>query len=304
MDAASIKPHWLGRKSPPDAWEAFFLIGVFPGSGELRWVKFQLFSGGRNPGRHCFSALEAMDGPGEELVLLGFGDRIETIRRPLDTPYLSRATETWQVRSSPGLNWTGNWPETKLNYAPLRISATTRASHLHVWASLPGVISYWSAFGSLDWKQDGKLLTGQGIVEHAWGGDSRFNIDRITPPRWQWDVLTFEDGSACAGLMTEIAGRQVGLRSGGTAPGQNFTTGRGIRVKVSNWITEESRRVPQEWAGTMRLGKWQFDYNARKSTPVAAVLPCGGFMGFDFEGRWRGESTVFRGSGFTEYRAA
>ncbi len=305
MNPSSLPAGYLGRKSPFNAWEAFFLIGIFPEASPLRWVKFQLFSGGRNPGKHCMSALEAMDGPGEELILIGWKDRIETVKRPLGSPYLSRSSEAWEVQSSKDLKWTGDWPNLSLHFSLMGVKANTAARNVLVWADIPRVLTYWSAFGELDWQAGEASRLGVGIVEHAWGGDTRIDVARLAPPRWHWDVLTFDDGAACAGLSATVAGRQIGLRSGGTAPGQPFTTGRGIQVKVNRWADEEGRHVPLEWSGELKLGDRIFSYAARKSTPLAPAVPHGGFMGFDFEGRWNGDggNRTHRGTGFTEYRA-
>jgi hypothetical protein len=53
----------------------------------------------------------------------------------------------------------------------------------------------------------------------------------------------------------------------------------------------------------MRSHRGTLRYEARASTPVAAILPQGGFLGFDFEARWTGRRSkkTFTGTGFSEY---
>ena len=79
-----------------------------------------------------------------------------------------------------------------------------------------------------------------------------------------------------------------------------------MRVEVTDWVSEQSRRVPQRWTGKMRAGANDLRYEARATTPVADVVPDGGFLGFDFEGEVRqrtGPSRRVTGTGFCEYRA-
>ncbi|MCW5828803.1 MAG: hypothetical protein KIT79_05755 [Deltaproteobacteria bacterium] len=306
MDAASLKPAVLRRCSPPAAWEAFFLIGIFPAGSSLKWTKVQLFSGGRTPGRHCVSALEAMDGTiGEELILFGHENGVEEVRRKLPRETFDRSRDGWGLRTETGLDWQGTWPSLTLTSREPGFVARTRSRDVLWWIHMQPVLSYWGVFGSLEFEKNGSRHTGLGIVEHAWGGEVPFDPGRLSPGRWQWDVLAFEDGTACAGLATSLFGRNLGLRSGGTAPGTAFQYGRGMKVRVSEWEILDGRRTPSIWKGTMMLGPRRFDYEARRSTPPAPVLPQGGFMGFGFEGRWRdAPGRTFAGTGFTEFRAA
>ncbi len=245
-----------------------------------------------------------MDGPGEELFLFGYRDRVDEIRRPLGTGFLSKSSETWNVGSSNGLSWKGDWPRLELVCESPKLRAETVSREVLLWGSFPKILTYWSAFGSLSWTQNGETLSGAGITEHAFGGDSRLNIARLGPPRWHWDVLTFDDGSACAGLSATVLDRELPLRSGGSAPGSLFAAGRGLRTRVLEWDRDGSLNIPRRWTGRLALGERQFDYEAVRSTPVARAVPGGGFMGFDFEGRFTDGGPLLGGTGFTEYRAA
>ncbi|MHB8896474.1 MAG: hypothetical protein ACYC99_15025, partial [Candidatus Geothermincolia bacterium] len=47
-----------------------------------------------------------------------------------------------------------------------------------------------------------------------------------------------------------------------------------------------------------------FRYTAKAATPVAKVIPGGGMLGFDFEGRWTSAGSrpaMLSGYGFNEY---
>jgi len=245
-----------------------------------------------------------MDGPGEELFLFGYRDRVEEVRRPLGTGFLSKSSETWNVGSSNGLNWKGDWPRLELVCEEPRLRAETESLNVLLWGSFPKILTYWSAFGGLTWMQNGKTLKGVSVTEHAFGGDSRLDLARLAPPRWHWDVLTFDDGSACAGLSATVLGRELPIRSGGSAPGMPFSAGRGLQTKVLDWERDAGRNVPRRWTGRLALGERSFHYEAIRSTPVAPVVPGGGFLGFDFEGRFEDGGPGHTGTGFTEYRAA
>ncbi|MBI2897320.1 MAG: hypothetical protein HYY06_27430 [Deltaproteobacteria bacterium] len=292
----------LARRAPPAAWEAYFLIGVFPEASPLRWCKVQIFSGGRDLGRTCLSAIEGMDGPGRLLVLAGRSGSIEERSRLLRQGELQRSPDGWHVRLD-GLDWAGSYPELRLDCSDPGFRADTRTEERLVWLRLPRVLTYWSAFGSVDWEGADGRARGAGIVEHAWGADSRLPVTRLAPSWWHWDVLAFDDGSTAAGLAVAFAGQLRGVRGGGRITGEPFAIGRGPSIRVLDWTDQAARPVPARWSGRWRLGAVELEYEARASTPVAAVLTRGGFLGFTFEG----EAVAgvlrrqVRGAGFCEY---
>jgi hypothetical protein len=260
----------LGRHSPPAEWEGFFLIGLFPG-GE--WCKVQLFSGGP-PTRVCLSAVEGMDGPGATMLILQ-GTRAGVAKHESRADELVRAADGWDVRA-PGLRWEGTLEGMDLAIDEPRVHARVSCGpdpDILWWFRWRHRLAYWTAFGTLEW--NGRK--GVALVEQAWGAATRVNLARHAP-RWHWDVLVFDDGSACAGLGSSLGP----LRSGGRLPGEPFQQGRGLRVR---------RLADDRWSGTLHLGKRTFDYEARAATPLAQVVPGGGMMGFIFEG----------GTGFTEF---
>jgi len=293
--SARLRPNELGRRSPPAAWEAYFLIGIFPPPAPVLWCKVQLFSG-RRPGRHSLSAIEGMDGGPEKLVLVGTEDAVTEHRSPAG---FSAQPDRWDVRAD-GLRWTGDFPALRLEIDEPRLSAATATHEVLRWIRVPRVLTYWTAFGMLTLTGDAGIAAGVGLVEHAWGADTRADPLRASPRAWQWDVLAFDDGSACAGLS--VGGRPA-LRSGGRVPGESFATGWGSRIRVRE---RDEANAPIAWDGALSLGKGRFRYRARATTPVATVVPQGGYRGFAFDGEWTHRSSARRlaGNGFTEFRHA
>jgi hypothetical protein len=272
------------------------LIGIFPRESEVRWCKVQLFSGGRDPSRHCLSAVEGMDGDGQVLVLRATRERVERHEVRFPRGGLTAASSGWSV-TAPGVSWTGDWPDTVVQCDAATFEARASAGDVLTWIAMPRVLTYWSAFGEV---QTGGQR-GVALVEHAWGMDIRLDVARWSPRTWQWDVLAFEGGGACAALTIDLAAGLLGVRGGGRIPGETFEKSALSRIEVDAWEEDAGRRVPRRWRGQLRLGGAVLAYEAQRSTPVAPVVPGGGFVGFEFEARWKGKS--LEGSGFTEYRA-
>jgi hypothetical protein len=287
----------VGRRSPPSAWEAYLLIGVFPAGSVHAWTKAHVFVGRNRAGRHCASAVEALDGPGEAVVLAADGSGVRRHAWAIDAASCERGRDEWSVMA-PRLEWTG-FPRTKLvvDDPSVEASATVRAAAW--WARIPRVLSYWSGFGTLTWRDAGGKSTGIALVERAWGADVPVDVARLSPRRWQWDVLTTGDGAICAGLSV----RGIGLRTmSHVALHGDVSTGWRMGVSVTKWSEEQGRRVPARWAGTLRTRAGVLRYEARAATPVAPMVPGGGFVGTTWDGEWRGRAVG--GTGFTEYRAA
>jgi hypothetical protein len=321
-----------GRRAPPADWEAFFLIGIFPAGVGLRWCKVQLFSGAPAAGGHCVSSVEGIDGEGNFTLLRGYADRVERIVRPLRPGELQVAAEGWDVRA-PGVGWSGELPALTLAIEePAAVAETgagtgtgtgngagtgngtgtgtgtgagTGTDQVISWVRLGRALTYWSAPGRLLWRDAGGEARGLGLVEHAWGAAIRLDLGRIGWP-WHWDVLSFEDGSYCAGLALGALGNLRGFQGGGRIGAGPARRMSGLKVRVEAWEKAEGRAVPARWKGAMRLGDGVLRYEARACTPVAAVVPDGGFLGFACEGEWQeaGKSARgMRGTGFCEYRA-
>jgi hypothetical protein len=286
-----------GRRCPPARWEAYLLIGVFPPGSAHAWTKAHVFIGRARPGRHCLSALEALDGPGEAVVLAADGSGVRRHAWSIDDASCDRAQGTWSV-SAPHLEWEG-FPASRLTVEQPDVEATATVAEGAWWARVPRLLSYFSAFGTLTWRDATGESRGLALLERAWGADAPLNVAALAPRRWQWDLLATGDGGVCAGLCAAGLGLRTMSR---LAPREDVATGRRMRVHATRWRDEQGRRVPVRWEGTLGTRAGVLRYEARAATPVAPVVPGGGFVGTTWEGEWQGR--LVSGTGFTEYRAA
>lgn len=237
--------------------------------------------------------MEALDGAGERALVVATRDGVDRDVAPIDEATCERAADAWDVRA-PGFAWRG-FPESVLTIAAPRVEMRAATRDVGWWARIPRILSYASAFGSMTWRDALGESRGVALVERAWGCAVPFDVARLAPRRWQWDVLATDDGHAVAGLW--IAG--AGVRTmGRPMEGERFATGRSMRIRVHEWKEEHGRHVPSRWEGA--IGKLR--YQARAATPIAPMVPGGGFVGTTWEGECG--SRALRGTGFTEYRAA
>ena len=269
--------------SSPAAWEAYLLIGIFPAGKRLRWCKVHAFVGLARPGWHCLSAVEALDGAGDTVVLVADGDGVRKHVR---------------AGADPRVAWSGV-REANVALDDPRVEAKATAHDVGWWARIPRVLSYCTGFGDLAWTDDEGTVRGVGLVEHAWGAAVPVDVAALAPRRWQWDVMATTDGAAMASLTIGGVGVRAMGRGGADEP---FATGWRARVRVREWGRQEGRRVPVRWEGSMTTRAGTLRYEARAATPVATMVPGGGFIGSTWEGTWRGRPVS--GTGFSEYRAS
>jgi hypothetical protein len=183
------------------------------------------------------------------------------------------------------------------------LRADVRVEQELAWIRVPRVLSYVSRFGAARATVAGAgELAGLGLVEHAWGTATRIDVAKLAPRRWQWDVLWLGGDAYFAGLAFGAAGRAWGPHGGARLPDGRAARVRSFGVRVREWRDEDGRRVPLAWSAEMRAGKSRLRYQARASTPAAAEVEGGGFLGFDYEGALDGRPVA--GTGFCEYRAA
>lgn len=275
----------LARRSPPAAWEAYFLIGVFPAESALRWLKVQLYSGCT---RHSLAALEGMDRLPQRLIVAGTAKEIFRDEQPLG---FTASDDRFEIAAD-DLLWKG-FPSSTLHGDSL--VARTDARDAFSWIAIPRVLTYWTAFGTSSFETNWGAASGTALIEHAWGAGTAMDVRRLAPQRWHWDVLRFSDGSTCAGLS--VYGLPAG-RSAGRTPGLTFANGLGLWLSI---LERDADRMPLRWRGRMHLHSGTVFYEARASTPVAPEVPGGGFVGFEFEGSCRGARV--EGTGFSEFRA-
>jgi hypothetical protein len=99
----------------------------------------------------------------------------------------------------------------------------------------------------------------------------------------------------------------AGLRAMSCLAGAaHVATGWRARVRVRAWGEQDGRRVPLRWDGVLRTRAGTLRYEAHAETPVATMVPGGGFLGTTWEGEWEDAAGArsARGTGYTEYRAA
>ena len=242
------------------AWDARFFIAIFPG-GE--WCKIHTFSGGKTAGKHCLSALEGLDGAPRALALVGHEERLE--RRMGDVMF-----DGGSVRA-------------------LGVEASVDARDRFHWIRLPRVLTYYSATGPARVAIDGRVRGAFGVLEHAWGAETRIDVARLAPSRWRWDVLWISEDRFFAGLTVHGFGPRgvARLRAGG-----GTTNVSAIRIR--------GRR--DHWSGAMRTREGTLRYEARAATPLSPEVDGGGFLGFTWEGTFGSER--LSGSGFSELRGA
>lgn len=288
-------------RCPPAAWEAYLLVGVFPGGSAHAWTKAHVFVGRARAGRHCLSAVEALDGPGEAVVLSADADGIARHALPLDAASCRRARDGWTV-SAPRIAWSG-FPESRLVVDDPHVDARVTAGPVGWWARVPRVLSYASAFGEVTWRDPRGESRGLALLEHAWGADAPVDVAALAPGRWQWDVLREDGGGAHAALVVGGAGLRTMSRVAGAT---SIATGWRVRVRVRAWGEHDGRRVPLRWDGVLRTRAGTLHYTAHAETQVAPMVPGGGFLGTTWDGEWKDAAGTrdARGTGFTEYRAA
>jgi len=243
------------------AWDARFFIAIFP---DGQWCKVHAFSGGERAGLHCTSALEALDGGPQHVAMIGRRDRVE--------------------RRDDGASFEGSVVRAT------GVEASIEARDRFFWCRVPRVLSYWSATGRARVSIDGETRDAFGVIEHAWGGETRIDVAALAPRRWQWDVLHLGDDRFFAGLALHGFGAHGAAR---------LEADRGIsRV---NRLRIETHEPGRSWRGVLVTRGGTLSYDARVATPVLPEVPDGGFLGFTWEGKLHGARVS--GAGFSEFRA-
>lgn len=242
-------------------WDARFFIAIFP---DGQWCKVHAFSGGKHARLHCTSALEALDGEPQHVAMIGRRDRVE---RRSDGASFERSV----VRA------TG-------------VEASVDARDRFFWCRVPRVLSYWSATGCARVSIDGVTRDAFGLLEHAWGGETRVDVAALAPSRWQWDVLHLGGDRFFAGLAL------LGFGAHGAA---RLEEGRGT-TRV-NRLHIDMHEPGKKWSGVLVTRSGALRYDARAATPVLPEVPDGGFVGFTWDGTLRGKPVS--GAGFSEFRA-
>lgn len=215
--------------------------------------------------RHCLSALEGLDGPPQQVALIGRHDGVE--RRVDDARFHDEHV------SARGLE------------------ATSAARDRFYWIRVPRVLSYYSATGHAEVTIDGTKREAFGVLEHAWGAETRLDVAALAPRRWQWDVVSLGGDRFFAGLALHGFGAHGVAR---LEEGGGITRVSRLRIRAND--------PGNSWSGVLVTSRGALRYEARASTPVSREVDGGGFVGFTWEGTLGGARVS--GAGFSEFRAA
>src|SRR5262249_6967533 len=145
--------------------------------------------------------------------------------------------------AAPTLRWSGPFPSLELRVDQPTLVARTESRDAMWWIRVPRLLSYWSAFGPVEFVCGDERVRGLGVVEHAWGAETRLDVARYLPGRWHWDVLAFDDGRWCAALALAVGRTFFGIGSG-RVEGQQNRRSWGYALRVDEWSEPEGRRIP------------------------------------------------------------
>lgn len=319
---SGIDPRYLVPLAPRAAWDGWFAISIFGEGSPVRWLKAHLYSRSCKEGMHPFSLVEGIGEGSEVCIMWATADDVQIRHSELQRGKESGSVSPLMVDYDENFTLSGEWPRYKMMFAMPGGQAT---AHFDFEAGWP---IWWSRFGpALQYigqhshvkvrfvEEDTALdLEGFGVIEHVAGAAAPFDITDVLPAHFHWDVLVFEDGSSpydsAAGLSFGALGTTlVPLKAAAQLPGGEAMRMRGLWVRyleTTRGTDPEGREmmIPVRWEGVMRNRLGTFRYTAKAATPVAKVIPGGGMLGFDFEGRWTSQGArheILRGYGFNEY---
>lgn len=304
-------------RSPQARWDGFFLIAIFPPTSHIRWFKFHLFVGANRPGRVPLAALEGMGGAGEIFEAVCFKDRLFFERQPASLDIVQACLDPFALCVPDRFELSGSWPAFSLTVTDaaqgLKGDFELEARDRQQWCRLGNFLSYFGLHSTLK----GKLtvqgrdypLQGLGILEHAWGTDTRIPLTRLFKGFWHWDVLWFGAPKQTHAAVAALAVAPLGvgafpLRGGGRVPGHGFQAFRGLRVRYLETRDVAGATAPVRWEGSIQNKSGRIMYVAQAAGPVLQPFEHGVFLGFTFEGTYKsrgGSESPISGTGFTEF---
>jgi len=272
-------------------------------------------------GMHPVASFEGMDSKSELMVAWSDCDRVHVHRETFGDDPVEISETPLRVELPGRFCFRGTHPDYAVDCSVagggVKASFTCGAGWPIWWARGGRLLQYAGqhstvkavlAAGGADLRLDGF-----GVVEHVAGAAAPVDITRVVPFGFHWDVLVFDRQvtpfDSAAGLSIIAGGRTlVALRAAAMIPGTAAEAMRGLKVEYSDLRVEcvngREIAVPARWTGEMVSARGLFRYEARAVTPVAPLVPGGGFLGFDFEGEWRGKDgsrALLTGTGFNEY---
>ena len=299
-------------RMPRSHWEGWFLIAIGDGAGEVRWTKTTIFRARRQT---PLAAVEGLTAEGQVETLVGFADHIVTAVTPFKPEELDAQRGEFALALGDALRLRARGDTVQADLRGVGLSVTARAWPVDRlgWAALPPALHYFGMHGPVEATVDAggrrSELRGLGVVEHAWGASLPFNVARLVPGRWHWDVLRFggepdESPASAAGLWLTLPGAGMcGVRGFARFPGGPFLTGRPKAIAYLHEEATDGRRFPTRWRACIATPAGRLDYEAQSTTPLSPSAPGGGFFGFAFTGTFHptsGSPRDVRGTGFTE----
>lgn len=318
----AIDPRYLVPLAPRAAWDGWFAISIFPEGSPVRWLKAHLYSRSCSSGNYPFSLVEGIGESSEVCIMWASENDVQVRQSSLPGGKESGSVSPLMVDYDENFTLQGDWPEYSMMFALPGGQATAHFDFETGWPI------WWSKFGrvlqyvgqhsrvSAKFSEEGTSLDleGFGVMEHVAGGAAPFDITSALPVHFHWDVLVFEDASSpfdsAAGLSFGARGATlVPLKAAAALPGDKPRGMRGLWVRYldatrGTGADGKDIMIPLKWEGVMRNIHGTFRYVATACTPVAKVIPGGGMLGFDFEGRWTTggqRPRILRGYGFNEY---
>lgn len=322
ISSLSINPKYLVPLAPRAAWDGWFAISIFPEGSPVRWLKAHLYSRSCREGMYPFSLVEGIGDTSEVCIMWATADDVQIRQSSLPEGRQSGTISPLLVDYDENFTLQGEWPDYRMMFSLPGGQAT---AHFDFEAGWP---IWWSKFGRMlqyigqhsqvkvSFSEEGTSLDldGFGVIEHVAGYKAPVDVTKVVPMHFHWDVLVFENSGSptdsAAGLSFGARGTTlVPLKARARLPHAEPRRMRGLWVR---YLKAERGKDPQgndimiplKWEGVMRSLQGTFRYVARAATPVATVIPGGGMMGFDFEGRWVSKGTrpeILRGYGFNEY---
>lgn len=317
-----VGPRHLIPWTPRTSWDGWFAIAIFPAGSEIRWLKAHFYYWARGKGRYPLAAVEGFGDSSEMMIAWATAESVEVLSSGVGGEAVESSESPLWVRMDDLFLLEGAAPRYGAKYSLPDARAEATFSFEAGWPL------WWSRFGrlltyagqhssvavDLECERLESHLEGFGVLEHVTGASVPFDFTRSLGLGYHWDVLAFHTpGSpfdSAAGLSIIRRGKTVvRLKAAASLPGGRPEAMYGLSVRYLEQgrgagSGGEKIAVPLRWEGVMRNRAGTFSYTATATTPVAAVIPGGGMLGFEFDGEWVSRAAPverFSGTGFTEY---
>ncbi len=316
------KPGDLVSFKPRSSWDGWFAIAIFPLGSDLLWLKAHMFMRSCGKKMHPVASFEGMDRHSELMISYAGAEDLHVETRQIDTGRLTSSENPLNVELEDIFKFEGTEGKYQMHFKMPGTGTVARFDFISGWPL------WWSKWGSLlhyigqhcqvrasvQGKDINTGLKGFGVVEHVCGFSLPFDITKVLPVNYHWDVLAFHTPDApfdsAAGLFLGYKSKAfIGLRAAVKFPERPATAMKGLHVEYLETAEEVDGKGkiisrPLKWQGKMESEEGIFNYIAKSSTPLAKIIPGGGMQGFIFEGEMKlksGGSGILTGTGFSEY---